>query len=171
MIVLDRQLGLLAWPFAVAAMIYGLRAWWLYPSDGAERSLLRAMVASVLLAVGSYGIVAPSLEAAFPSVAIARIVQQADCRNPAVAAAGFQEPSVVFLAGTHTRMVDGFGAADFLRLGGCRFAAVESRHERSFLRRAQAVGLRYAPPVRIDGLNYSAGRKISIGVYQSEAQP
>ena len=103
LIVLDRQLGLLAWPFAAAAMIYGLRAWWLYPSDGAERSLLRAMVASVLLAVGSYGIVAPSLEAAFPSVAIARIVQQADCRNPAVAAAGFQEPSVVFLAGTHTR--------------------------------------------------------------------
>ena len=29
-VVVGRQLGLLAWPFAAAAMIFGLLAWWLY---------------------------------------------------------------------------------------------------------------------------------------------
>ncbi len=52
------------------------------------------------------------------------------------------------------RLLDGAGAADFLRPGGCRFAFVEARHERGFLRRADAIGLRYAPGPRIDGYNY-----------------
>ena len=59
----------------------------------------------------------------------------------------------------------------FLRLGGCRFALVEARHERAFLRRADAIGLRYASPQRFDGYNYSIGRAVSIAVYRSEAAP
>ena len=38
-IYIGRQFDLLPWPFAAAAMIVGLIAWWLYESDGAERSL------------------------------------------------------------------------------------------------------------------------------------
>ena len=80
----------------------------------------------------------------------------ADCEQP-VAAAGYHEPSLVYLVGTTTRLVDGAGAADFLHLGGCRFALVEARPERNFLRRADAIGLRYASGPRIDGYNFSAG--------------
>ncbi len=67
-------------------------------------------------------------------------------------------------------MVDGTDAAEFLRPGGCRFALVEARHERAFLRRADAIGLRYAPPQRFEGYNYSIGRAVSIAVYRSEAR-
>ncbi len=88
-----------------------------------------------------------------------------------VATAGYQEPSLVFLVGTETRMVDGTDAAEFLRAGGCRFALVEARHERAFLRRADAIGLRYAPPQRFEGFNYSVGRAVSIAVYRSEGAP
>ena len=56
-------------------------------------------------------------------------------------------------------------------LGGCRFALVEARHERAFLRRADAIGLRYAPPQRFEGYNYSVGRAVSISVYRSEGAP
>jgi len=171
LVIFGRQLGLPAWPFAAGAMIFGLWAWWLFQADGAEHSLLRAMVASVLLAVAFHGIIVPSLGTAFPSAALARMVRQADCAPAMVATAGYQEPSLVFLIGTDTAMVDGTDAADFLRAGGCRFSLVEARHERAFLRRADAIGLRYALPQRFEGYNYSTGRAISIAVYRSESAP
>ena len=102
---------------------------------------------------------------------MARIVRDANCGPAQVVTAGYQEPSLVFLIGTDTGMVDGTDAAEFLRPGGCRFALVEARHERAFLRRADAIGLRYAPPQRFDGYNYSTGRAISIAVYRSEGAP
>ena len=171
LVMFGRQLGLPAWPFVAAAMIFGLWAWWLYQADDAERSLLRAMIASVLLAIAIYAIIIPSLATAFPSVALARMVRNADCRPAMVATAGYQEPSLVFLIGTETAMVDGTDAAEFLRPGGCRFALVEARHERAFLRRADAIGLRYAQPQRFEGYNYSVSRAISIAVYRSEGAP
>jgi 4-amino-4-deoxy-L-arabinose transferase-like glycosyltransferase len=171
LIVFGRQLGLLAWPFAAGAAIFGLWAWQLYGVDGAERSLLRAVVASFLLAITIYAVVLPSLTAVFPSAALARILREADCDKPLVAAAGYHEPSIVFLAGTETKLTDGATAADFLQQGGCRFALVEQRHERTFLRRAEALGLRYPAPERFDGYSYSNGRRVSIAVYRSEATP
>ena len=90
------------------------------------------------------------------------------CVGPKAAAAGFHEPSLVFMTGTATMLTDGSGAADFLGQGACRFALVESRSERSFLQRAEAIGLRYNAPVRIDGYNISQGRAISIAIFRSE---
>jgi 4-amino-4-deoxy-L-arabinose transferase-like glycosyltransferase len=171
LVAVGRQFGLLAWIFAAAAMIFGLWAWRLYPTDGAERSLLRAMVASMLLGIAVYGVVIPALQPAFPSSALARILHEADCGKPLVAAAGYHEPSLVFLVGTEIKLTSASEAADFLRGGGCRFALIESRYERIFLRRAEAIGLRYAPPLRIDGFNYSVGQAVSIGVYRSEVAP
>jgi 4-amino-4-deoxy-L-arabinose transferase-like glycosyltransferase len=171
LIVFDRQLGLLAWPFVAAAMICGLFAWWLYDADGAERSLLRAIVAAILLSMALYGVVLPSLNTAFPSAAIAAALRGAACERPQVASAGYHEPSLVFLMGTGTRLIDGSDAVDFLRQGPCRYALIESRQERNFLRRAEIAGLRYAPPLRVEGFNYSAGRPLSLGIYASEGTP
>jgi hypothetical protein len=168
LIVYDRKLGFLAWPFVAAAIILGLWAWRLYQADGAEHSLLRAILASILLSIGLFGIVMPLMESAFPSAAVSRILKGADCKSPLLAAAGFDEPSLVFMAGTETILSNGADAADFLRGGTCRFAAIEVKHERAFLRRAQQTGLRYAPPKRFNGFNYASGRAVSISVYQSD---
>jgi 4-amino-4-deoxy-L-arabinose transferase-like glycosyltransferase len=169
LIMFGRQLGVLAWPFAAGSVVLGLFAWRLFEADGAMRSLLRAMAASILISIALFGIVIPSLSALFPSLPLARLLRAAGCESPVAAAAGYHEPSLVYLAGTSTRLVDGAGAADFLRVGGCRFALVESRHERGFLRRADAIGLRYAPVRRVDGYNYNAGRWVSIAIYRAEA--
>jgi hypothetical protein len=169
-ITLNSEPRLLAWPFAAAAIIFGLLAWWLYEADGAERALLRATAASVLLAVAVYGLILPTLRPLFPSATLARLVRGSGCEEPRVAAVGYQEPSLVFLLGTETLMTDGPGAAEFLREGPCRFALVESRHDRGFGQRAEAIGLRYAQVRKIDAINISGGRKISIVIYRSEAQ-
>jgi 4-amino-4-deoxy-L-arabinose transferase-like glycosyltransferase len=167
---LRRQAGFLAWPFAAGAMIFGFFAWRLFDEDGAERSLMRAAVASMLLSIAVIGAIVPLLHPLFPSATLADAID-ADCDSPRYAAAGYHEPSLVFLFGTLTFLTDGQGAADFLRQGGCRFAIIEARHERSFVQRAEAIGLRYGPGPRIEAFNYSAGRAIALAVYRSEARP
>lgn len=167
----EGDLGFLAWPLAIAAMIFGFRAWWLYDNDGAERAVLRACAASILLGMAIYAVMIPSLRSLFPSDLVARAIRDAGCPNPEVASAGFHEPSVVFLLGTPTQLTDGAGAAEFLRRGGCRLAVIETRHERSFAVRADAVGLRYTRGARIEATNIVRGRPISVTIYRSEERP
>jgi 4-amino-4-deoxy-L-arabinose transferase-like glycosyltransferase len=167
-IMLTRQPVFLAWPFVAAALIFGLFAWWLYDDNHAERSLLNGVVAATFLAMAIYGVVVPALTPVFPSGEIARALRNVVCVGPKAAAAGFHEPSLVFMTGTSTLLTDGSGAADFLGQGSCRFALVEQRSERGFAQRAEAIGLRYNVANRIDGYNISQGRAISIAIFRSE---
>ncbi|WP_024511932.1 glycosyltransferase family 39 protein [Bradyrhizobium sp. ARR65] len=167
-IALTRQPAFLAWPFVAAALIFGLFAWWLYDDSRAERSLLNAVVAALFLAFAIYGVVLPSLTPLFPSAEIARALRNVRCVGPKAASAGFHEPSLVFMTGTSTLLTDGSGAADFLNQGSCRFALVETRSERSFAQRAEAIGLRYNVANRIEGYNISQGRSVSIAIFRSE---
>jgi len=167
-IALTRQPAFVAWPFIAAALIFGLFAWWLYDDNRAERSLLNAVVAAMFLAAAIYGVVLPGLTPLFPSAEIARALRNVVCVGPKAAAAGFHEPSLVFMTGTSTLLTDGSGAADFLGHGSCRFALVEQRSERTFAQRAEAIGLRYNVADRIEGYNISQGRAISIAIFRSE---
>ncbi|MGE3147902.1 MAG: ArnT family glycosyltransferase [Pseudorhodoplanes sp.] len=155
-----------AWPLAAAAVVAGFRAWWLYRADGAETSFLRAAAAAVLIAGAVYGIVVPALGPLFPSATLAQVVRAADCDNPQVASVGFHEPSLVFLAGTRTRLAEAGEAADFLKEGGCRLALVEAGQETAFARRADAIGLRVRRGARVEGINISGGRRVSIAVFR-----
>ena len=165
--VIGQQMGLLAWPFAAGALIFAFSAWWLYTIDGAERSLLRASAAAVLLSITIFGATIPQLLALFPARQISRYINRYQCA-PEVAAAGFHEPSLVFLTGTSTRQVDGAGAADFLLGGGCRYAIVEKSQERAFVHRAETTGLRYTRGMRFDGFNLGAARRVSIAVFRTD---
>jgi len=89
-------------------------------------------------------------------------------RRSDVATAGYHEPSLVFLTGTSLKHTNGADAAEFLKAGGCRFAFIEGRQDRSFAQRADAIGLRYAKGVRIEGINISGGRPIAVTVYRAE---
>jgi 4-amino-4-deoxy-L-arabinose transferase-like glycosyltransferase len=169
LIVVGHQLGLVAWALAGAAVVLGLVAWRLYEVDGAEPSLLRAVAASVLIGSALFGVVIPSLETVFPSPALARILRDSGCPRPVMAASvGYHEPSLVFLAGTATRLADAANAAEFLAGGECRFAFIEARQEREFAAQAEAIGLRYSPGPRIEAFNLSNGQTITMAVYRSE---
>jgi 4-amino-4-deoxy-L-arabinose transferase-like glycosyltransferase len=165
---LTHQPAFLAWPMFGAAMIVGLFAWWLYDDNRAPRSLLNAVAAAMLLAFAVFGVVLPSLTTLFPSAEVARELRNVTCVGPKAAAAGYHEPSLVFMTGTSTLLTDGSGAADFLSQGSCRFALVERSAERTFVQRAEAIGLRYNAATRIDGYNISQGRPVSIAIFRSE---
>jgi 4-amino-4-deoxy-L-arabinose transferase-like glycosyltransferase len=170
-IIFNRDLAFLAWPFFAGSIVCGLFAWRLYDEDGAERAFMRAAAAAVLVSIGTFAVVIPSLEPAFPSVALADVLHESNCANPVAASVGYEEPSLVFLAGTKTHFTDAAGAADFLAEGSCHFAFVDARQERAFALRAEAIGLRYDRGPRIDGYNISIGRPIAIAVFQSAGTP
>jgi 4-amino-4-deoxy-L-arabinose transferase-like glycosyltransferase len=170
-VMLDRSLGLIAWPFAAIALILSLFAWWLYAVDGAERALLRASMSWVFVAVTVFAITFPQLPALFPSEMIAREVRGTGCADPHVASTyAYQEPSLVFLEGTGTRFTDGVGAAEFLRGGACHFALVDPRSERSFVQRANALGVRFSLLQRVEGYNISIGKQVSLAIFRSAEQ-
>ena len=170
-IAISREPGLLAWPLVAATVVVGFFAWRSYRSEGAPRALLRVGVASVLLYATLYGVVIPSMTKAFPAPILAKVLQDAGCSDPQAASVGYQEPSLVFLAGTKTLLTDANSAADFVAPGGCRFALVDSRFESDFLQHAGAIGLQYTLGPRFDAINISGGRKITIAVYRAGKTP
>lgn len=162
-ITIGQRLGLLTWGFCAAAMITALFAWWLFEADGVEVSFLRAAFAAMLLSTSAFGATFATIGNLFPSRQLAQFVGFGACERPAVATAGFHEPSLVFLVGTQVQHVSGAGAADYLGVGGpCRYAFIDSRQERSFVQRADAIGLRYMVGPRVEGVNISSGRAVSI---------
>ena len=166
-IVIARDLVLFAWPFFAAAVVCGLFAWQLYDDEGAERAFMRAAEGAVLMAIAIYAFVVPSLEPAFPSVALAEVLRDSNCQDPVAASAGYGAPSLVFLAGTKTHFTDASGAADFLLKGPCRFAFVEARQQRGFALRAEAIGLRYDRGPVVEGYDISIGKPITMAVFES----
>ena len=170
-IVLAHDPAIPAWPFFAVAIVSGLFAWVLYEPDGAELSMLRATISGVLLAIGVFSITLPWLKPVFPSVTLANILHNANCKDPVAASAGFEEPSLVFLAGTDTRLTDASSAADFLLKGSCRFAFIDVHLERTFALRAEAIGLRYERGPNVEGYNISRGQRINIAVFQSAGAP
>jgi 4-amino-4-deoxy-L-arabinose transferase-like glycosyltransferase len=167
-IVIGEQAGVASWPFGIAACILALFAWWLYTVDGPEESFLRAATASVLASIALFGATVPAIPELFPSASLARAVRSSGCAAPAAATAGFYEPSIIFLMGATTVMTDGAGAAEFLSGDTCRFAFVDSRFERAFAQRAEAIGLRYFAGPRFEALNVNAGRRISLVIFHSD---
>lgn len=167
-IVIGRDPGIVAWPFAAAAVVFGLFAWRLYEVDGAEPALLRGMIASIFISITVYAVMFPLLPALFPSKLIADEIRGSGCQEPQVASTfAYQEPSLVFMLGTNTRFTDGAGAAEFLNNGACHFALIDPRSERSFIARANAIGLRYALNQRLEGFNISIGKPVALALFRS----
>src|SRR6516165_404829 len=165
---IGQRLGLPSWAFAAGAAILALFAWTLYRIDGAEAALVRAAAASIMLSTAAYALTFAKIGELFPAVPLSDYVRSTNCPNPATVTAGYHEPSLVFLVGTNLNHGNGTSAADFLNGGSCRFAFIERSQERSFVQRADALGLRYSSGPRIEGYNISGGRPVFIRTYRSE---
>ncbi len=98
--------------------------------------------------------IAPQLEAA---------LAQAGLADRPLAAVGFHEPSLMFLAGTDTILAPtGADGADALANGQAATAAVAGRDLPSFDAEATKLGLLTHPWATIHGFNYSRGRQTTL---------
>jgi len=111
--------------------------------------------------------VLPSLDALWVSQRVANSVPS----GGPVAAAGFHEPSLVFLLGTNTQLTDGPGAAALLARVRGSVAVVEAAEEPAFEERLAAAGRDARQLAQVEGLNYSRGKPVTLTVWQGEDKP
>jgi hypothetical protein len=125
-----------------------------------------ALGAAVLAALVTYGTVfqllLPRLEPLWISRRIAALVPMA----APLAAAGYHEPSLVFLHGRATLLTDGTGAADFLLANPGGWAAVESDADPAFHARLAASDRTATASGEVDGFNYSRGRAAKVTLWR-----
>lgn len=125
-----------------------------------------ALAASLPLVVAAYQFGLPKLESVNLSRRLVAAAKAAGCDTPALATAGYREPSLVFLTRTDLRLTMGGDAANFLSSGqGCRIAFVESREEPAFRSALAAKPAGETLLTRVKGVNINGGRMLDIGVY------
>jgi len=83
-----------------------------------------------------------------------------------VVAAGYAEPSLVFLLGTATRLTGGAGAAQFLAQHPDAVALVAADQDDAFRAQAAASGLTVQRLDQRHGYNYSRGRATVLALYR-----
>jgi hypothetical protein len=166
---LDRTFAFAGLPVLALALALAIAAVVAFRDHEIERTLWRAVGASVLVSIAVFGLTTPVLRALKLSPRLADAVRSVSCANPQTITAGYREPSLVFLVGTELAMApDGSEAARFLTQSGCRIALVEQRFEPDFAKAMAAQSLKPRLVTRVAGFNINGGKKLDIGVYASE---
>ncbi len=128
-----------------------------------------AMAAAVVGAVLAYGTIYQTILPRLDRLWLSQQVAAALPPGTPVAAAGFHEPSLVFLMGTDTKLTDGAGAARFLLANPNGVAVVEAASQAQFDTAMQAAGHRAHLVAEAAGFNYSRGRPADLKLWDLDA--
>jgi 4-amino-4-deoxy-L-arabinose transferase-like glycosyltransferase len=132
-------------------------------------TILLMIANTALLYFCIFGRFAPRSEELLLSSDIVQSIQKdAPCDHPALASAGYHEPSLVFLTSKDILLTDGKGAADFLLQDekACRIALVEENENyRFFERRLREEGRQARHLALAVGRNVNGGHLRRIGLW------
>ena len=161
----------LAVGLAVIALLFaGLAVWqghcWI--QIGEYRHLMGLFTAGILVHFVLFAGVVPQLSRIHIADAVAQNLASSGRQPAAIAAAGYHEPSLVFLLGRDVLLVDSREAALFLAEAPDGVALVEARQQAAFLDMARLLGLRLAAPEQLSGYNMSKGQDVVILIYRRE---
>lgn len=162
----------LHWPaVAAAAGIAALAAaaGWLAWIGRPRRALAASLATSLALVWALAWIVTPRLDRLWVSRAVVAAREAAGAADAPLLAVGYHEPSLVFLAGTGTGLVDAVGAADRLAADRAAVAVVDRREREAFETEAAGRGVAVETAGRVDGLNYANGRDLALTLYRASA--
>ena len=164
----------LAWGVAAAVLTGGAMLASVILILFKRRSLIALGTAAILGVLGHDVLtagLAQTLTPIWPSTAAAQALKRAgiDPRNGVtpgpVAVAGYAEPSLVYLLGTHTELGDGRTAANAISDG--RPVIVEAHELRAFNAALIPLDARAAFAGEVKGLNYSKGKPVDLFLYRS----
>ena len=155
--------GLIAAIFAVAAGAFSCGRVTVPLANALRYAAGAGIVTFILLMT----FVLPSLTPIWLSPAIDKAFKAVrPCPDSVLASAGFEEPSLVFLAGTGTVLTDGAGAADYLKSHArCGVAAVTKDEAASFDKRLGQIGISAVSRDAIKGINYSKGKRLDVEIF------
>jgi hypothetical protein len=133
----------------------------------AAGAVAAAVAAALLVFPSAYAYELPRLDTIWLSPRIAATVERVrPCPGTTLATTPYDEPSLVFLLGTDTKLVDVRGAAaHLLRDPACALALVGAKERDKFLALTAADGLEPRAVARIRGLDYSNGKRLDLTLY------
>ena len=144
-----------------AALLVGLRE--------PRRAVLFVAASALITFASLFWVVLPGLRTIWLSPRIAAMVRAVKpCPNSVLASSSFSEPSLVFLVGPRTDLVNPAGAADLLAHDRrCAMALVGTRDEAAFRARLAADRISVRPLGRLEGINYSNGRRLALTLFKA----
>jgi 4-amino-4-deoxy-L-arabinose transferase-like glycosyltransferase len=146
-------------------------AWLMLRGQGAP-ALATALVTALVAYNSAYTIVLPNLQAIWLSPRIVEAARSAGCETPQFVGAGYNEPSLVFLAGTHTKIAGVEAAIADLRAGdACSFALVTEENLVPLAQGAALKGLSLDRAATLDGFNYSKGDAVRLTLLRARSTP
>jgi 4-amino-4-deoxy-L-arabinose transferase-like glycosyltransferase len=159
-------------PWAVPCGIAFLIAGWIGSGLGfTVFNQLRRVTGMAIASLVAFGLLAtkvlPSLDPIWPSRAIADAFEaNRPCPDSILVLVGYEEPSLVFLAGTSTLLTNAHVAAERLMTDACAVAAIDAPHQAAFDVAFAASARRPQLMKAVDGVNYSNGRTVYIRLYR-----
>jgi 4-amino-4-deoxy-L-arabinose transferase-like glycosyltransferase len=170
----------------IAAPIYlaGTFSWWSVPAAAAalgagylgfsrQLQVPLGRIGAIAVCAGIayallFGVIVPSLKPIWMSPKIEAAVRaNRPCETTVLASAGYHEPSLVFLVGTDTILTDVDGVTQHLLADpACALALAPIGEEKKLDGLLAGQGRSARRLARIDGINYSSGDKLSLGLYK-----
>jgi hypothetical protein len=156
--------------FGLASVLYAIAAitiW--YALEGRHAvAAAGAILCSLVLSVAFFGVLAPQLSSLWISKRLVDALPRAeDGGLPPLGVGGYNEPSIVFLAGTATLLAPPQALASMLAETEGAVVAVEAAERPAFLAAARGIGLRVTNEGRVGGFNYSNGSRVVLTLYRA----
>lgn len=152
---------------AIASIGISLAVFGLLRADRRIPALLAGGAGAVACYALVFQFALPKVDALWLSRRAAdKIESMRPCPDSVLASAGYEEPSLVFLAGTATRLVDGAAAGrHLLEQHGCGLALVEESQQAAFSAVFANTAATPERLARLKGFNYSKGRPLRLTLY------
>ena len=155
-----------SWLLGVPALLAAGLAGWLACCQ--QRPTL-ALAAMPLVSAALLGWELPQATPLWLAPRVEHALVAAGLADRPLAAVGFHEPSLMFLAGTQTVLsATGADGAQSLASGAAGSAAVAARDDMAFRAEAARLGLRLRRLASLNGFNYSRGRETDMTLYGTE---
>jgi 4-amino-4-deoxy-L-arabinose transferase-like glycosyltransferase len=170
--VFDKRFEFLSlWPVGIAILIVVLARHYVR-SGRLVAAMFAAVALSPLMLAPTFHLILSNVDGLWLSRSVARAVDRYErlsaAPRPVVAAVGYDEPSLVFLLGTETKLVSAEQAALYLRDQPEGLALVREKEDEAFRRSAA----KFHRPVQVvetlHGFNYTKGRWLTVKLYSSK---
>jgi 4-amino-4-deoxy-L-arabinose transferase-like glycosyltransferase len=138
------------------------------------RAAVVAIAGALLMLAPAFGTILPGLDGPWISRTAAKLVQKYSPRSePVVASVGYDEPSLVFLLGTGTRLVGAAEAVQSLQDHPDGYALVADNEKktdntRKFMKAAEEANLKLFALDTFRGYNYSKGKWLNLTLYAAK---
>ena len=149
---------------ALTSLLLYLQWRWMRAPQSAMMAIILALGAFIHLMTISA--VIANARHIHPSTQLASAIETLSVPADMIAAAGYHEPSMVFLVGRDVLLVDETEAALLLGEAPAGLVIIEARKKSAFLDVAQKINLNVAEQGRVDGFNISKGKEITLLLYR-----